>query len=468
MAEVLILDDDAQYGSMLAEHIQRAGHGVSLAHTLGEGRSKAEAHSYDIVFLDIRLPDGSGLDLLPELRTRDRTPEVIIVTGFGDAESAELAIQYGAWDYVQKRSPIQTVMLSLDRALQYRETRSAMAPRVAFYSPELVGHSHSFRACLNVAAQAASTDVNVLLIGETGTGKEVLAKAIHDNSSRVAGPFIVVDCTALPENLIGSLLFGHERGAFTGADHKRIGLIQQADGGTLFLDEIGDMPLEIQKSFLRVLQEHRFRPLGASKEVASNFRLVAATHRNLDRRAEEGAFRRDLLFRLRSLTISLPPLRERMGDIDSLASHFLIRECTLRGGQVKGLTEGFREALRTYDWPGNVRELANAMAAAAARAGEDPVLFAAHLPVHIRLPLVRASAGAHSAAETAVADGPTPWPNTAATLLSFREMRNEFEKAYLAELVRRAEGDIEKACQLSGLSRPHIYSLLKKHAMRLR
>lgn len=469
MAEILIVDDDALYCDMLADHIQRAGHGVSLAHDLAEGREKVAANAFDVVFLDIRLPDGSGLDMLPELKTCTfPPPEVIIVTGFSDAQSAELAIQHGAWDYVQKQSSIQVVMLSLFRALQYRESRSAVASRVAFYSPELVGHSHAFRACLNIAAQAAGSDVNVLVTGETGTGKELFAKAIHENSPRATAPFVVVDCTALPENLIGSLLFGHEKGAFTGADQKNQGLIQQADGGTLFLDEIGDMPLEIQKSFLRVLQERRFRPLGASKEVTSNFRLIAATNRDLDQLVAEDRFRKDLLFRLRAMTIELPPMRDRMDDIDALASHFVGRECALRGGQVKGLAEDFSETLREHNWPGNVRELANAVAAAVARAGHDPLLFAAHLPPHIRVPLLKAAVAAEDSTATAAAEIAVGPQGISAEFAPLRDMRDQFEKHYLEEMIRRSDGNIETACQISGLSRPHVYSLLKKHNLKMR
>ncbi|MFP4501518.1 MAG: sigma-54-dependent transcriptional regulator [Candidatus Hydrogenedentota bacterium] len=468
MAEILILDDDVGFCGMLAEHIQRAGHGVSVAHTLTDGLKRAAEGGFDVVFLDIRLPDGSGLDAIPDFRTGAVPPEVIIITGFGDAESAELAIQHGAWDFIQKESSIQVILLSLTRALQYRESRSAVPPRIVFYAPELVGRSHCFRACLEMAAHAASSEASVLLAGETGTGKELFAKAIHENSPRSTGPFVVVDCTALPANLIGSLLFGHEKGAFTGADQKVPGLIKQAHGGTLFLDEIGDMPLDIQGSFLRVLQERRFRPLGARDEVSSDFRVVAATNRDLDQRAQEGAFRRDLLFRLRSLMITLPPLRDRMDDIDALAAHFVARECALYGGQIKGIAEDFSEALRSHEWAGNVRELANAVAGAVARAGGDPVLFAAHLPPHIRVPLARAAA---------TPEQPPPAQDNTRTPVAvdlreafapLREMRDQFEAEYLKELSRRAEGNIESACQLSGLSRPHVYSLLKKHGLKLR
>jgi len=341
---------------------------------------------------------------------------------------------------------------------------------VAFHAPELVGHSHNFRVCLDTAAQAAGSNASVLVTGETGTGKELFAKAIHENSTRASGPFVVVDCTALPAHLIGSLLFGHEKGAFTGADQRTTGLIKQADGGTLFLDEVGDMPMDIQSSLLRVLQERRFRPIGAGNEVSSDFRVVAATNRDLDQRAEEGAFRKDLLFRLRSLTIALPPMRDRMDDIDPLARHFVARECALRGGQVKGIAEDFTEALHSHDWPGNVRELANAVTAAVARAGDDPVLFAAHLPPHIRVPLARAAAENHltPTGPCSGGDGGSSMPGMADSFATLREMREQFEKAYLEELVHRADGDVETACRLAGLSRPHVYTLLKKHALTLR
>lgn len=466
MPAILILDDDRQFCEMLGEHIRLAGHGVSFAHSVAEGSERASSYAYDVVFLDIRLPDGSGLDILPRLKTGVLPPEVIIITGFEDGESAELAMRYGAWDYVRKSSSIQSVLLSLQRALRFRETRKAHAGKVvAFYVPDLVGHSSGFRACLDRAAQAANSDVNVLVTGETGTGKELFAKAIHDNSSRKDVRFVVVDCTALPENLVASVLFGHEKGAFTGADRKSEGLISQAHGGTLFLDEIGDMPLDLQKSFLRVLQEHRYRPVGAHEEMASDFRLVAATNRDLGLLVSEGKFRSDLFFRLRSLTITLPPLRDRMDDIPLLADHFVARECRLRGGKMKGVDEGFYEALNEYSWPGNVRELSNAVACAVATAGNDPMLFSKHLPTDIRVSLVQAGT-----AEATVEDSPG---DTAAGLQSLRSLpplrdfRDRMEKDYLEAAVRQCRNDITALCRITGLSRAHAYSLLRKHELQL-
>lgn len=463
MAEILVMDDDVQFNGILAQHLQDAGHGVSCATTLREGVEKAGQYTFDVIFLDVGLPDGSGLDALPDLTQGALPPEVIIITGFDDAQSAELAIQCGAWDFVHKRQPVQAMMLSLNRALQYRESRKNSAVRVAFHMPELVGRSASFRGGVNLAAQAASSDVNVLIDGESGTGKGMLAMAIHENSRRSARPFIVVDCAALPENLIGSVIFGHEKGAFTGADRKIVGLAKQADGGTLFLDEIGDLPLEIQRTFLRVLQDHRFRPLGSQNEIGSDFRLIAATNRDLDRLVEEGSFRADLLFRLRMLTISLPPLRDRMDDVPVLAQHFVSRECAFRGGKIKGMAEDFLEALSAYRWPGNVRELSHAIAGAVAKATNDPLLFAMHLPAHIRIPLAKASSNLRDEAPAMSSS-----LNAGQRFGPLRELRDEFERAYLGELKKRSHGDIETACRLSGLSRPHIYALLRKHNLKLR
>ncbi len=466
MAEILILDDQEQFCRMLAEHVRRAGHDVSVAHTLADGLASVRALAYDIVFLDVQLPDGSGLDILPELRSGPFPPEVIVVTGFGGAEGAELAIQHDAWDYVRKESSVQAMLLSLSRALKYRESRHGAAKRTLFMTADMIGQSPVFRAALGQAAQAAGSDVSVLVTGETGTGKELCATAIHENSARADEAFIVVDCTALPDTLVGSILFGHVQGAFTGANKEHDGLIKQADGGTLFLDEVGDMPMDIQKAFLRVLQERRYRPIGSEHTKTSDFRLIAATNRNLEQLADERAFRRDLLFRLRSLTVQLPPLRERVDDLPLLTTHFVAQQCRALGRDVMGVSESLSEALSIYPWPGNVRELGQAIASAVVRAGSDPVLYPNHLPVHIRshLSQVGLSPSPSAApAEPAAGSG----MDFSGELAPLREMRGRFEEAYLVAMVKQAEHNIESACRLSGLSRPHVYALLKKHGLRL-
>ena len=315
MGNILIIDDDQMICETLADAVKGLGHEVSFALTLEDGLRQARKREYDVVFLDVRMPDGNGLQALPKLRETPSMPEIIIITGYGDVRGPELAIRNGAWDYIQKPSSKKEMLLPLIRALQYRQEKKAKKAPMALNMSGIVGSNPLMLTCYDLLAQTAQSDVNVLLTGETGTGKELFARAIHQNSSRSAHNFVVVDCTVLPETLVESMLFGHEKGDFTGADKQQEGLIKQADKGTLFLDEVGELPRVVQKSFLRVLHERRFRPLGSKREIASDFRLLAATNRNLDQMVRQEQFRQDLLYRLRSLTIDLPPLRERKGDI---------------------------------------------------------------------------------------------------------------------------------------------------------
>ena len=313
MAQVLIIDDDPLICDLLSRVFQRTGHEITKAFSAESGLQQVYSMPFDVVFLDVNLPDGNGLGLLPEIRKASSNPEVIIMTGAGDPEGAELAIKSGAWDYLEKgQASTQAMTLALTRALQYRNDKKGAARPVFLKRAGIVGESQPIMESLELVSQAAGGDSNVLLTGETGTGKELFARAIHENSHRSRGNLVVVDCTALPDNLVESLLFGHEKGSFTGADRTMAGLIPQADGGTLFLDEIGELPINLQKSLLRVLQERRFRPVGSQVEKDVDFRLVAATNRNLDEMVRQKLFRHDLLFRLRAFVIELPPLRDRL------------------------------------------------------------------------------------------------------------------------------------------------------------
>ena len=277
-----------------------------------------------MILLDVGLPDGNGLDAIARIQKAESRPQIIIITASGDQNGAELAIRNGAWDYIQKPASVHDMALSIIRAIQYREERKgkrqgAGAPRLLKLDG-IVGNCPKMKERFELVAQAADTETNVLITGETGTGKELFASAIHNNSLRAKKPFVVVDCSALPETLVESILFGHDKGAFTGAQKAREGLIKQADGGTLFLDEVGELPFPVQKAFLRVLQERRFRPVGTGAEISSDFRLIAATNRDLQKLVLEGVFRDDFLFRLRSFIIELPPLREREEDIAEITN----------------------------------------------------------------------------------------------------------------------------------------------------
>ena len=273
------------------------------------------------------MPDGNGLDLLPKIHELPSQPEVIIITGLGDPDGAEIAIKNGAWDYIEKSSSTKEMALPFTPCLTVPGGEDGQEALTALKLGGIIGNSPGMHACLDLLAQAAHSEVNVLITGETGTGKEVFARAIHDNSRRAESNFVVVDCTALPETLVESVLFGHEKGAFTGADRPQDGLIKQAHGGTLFLDEIGELPLGIQKAFLRVLQEHRYRPVGSKHELVSSFRLLAATNRDLDRMVQEGTLSFGSPLPAATLTIEIPPLSARKEDIKELAMFHMARVC---------------------------------------------------------------------------------------------------------------------------------------------
>lgn len=341
MGKILIIDDDQSNTEMLFDMISDMGHDVTCAFTAEEGLGKALSHAFDIVFLDVQLPDGNGLMLLPSIQATPSTPEVIIITGFGSPDGAELAIKNGAWDFIEKPLVRNMIELPLVRALQYREAKRVRREPLVLRREGIIGSSPVMDVCMELVAQAAATNAPVLITGETGTGKELFARAIHNNSLCSDGLFVTVDCASLPPTIIESVLFGHEKGAFTGADRSREGLIKQADGGTLFLDEVGELTPAAQKAFLRVLQEHCFRSVGGNREIKSDFRLIAATNRDLIRMVQEGKFREDLLFRLRAFTIELPPLKNRSVDIRDLSFHYVHKLCTRYNKEIKGFSQNF-------------------------------------------------------------------------------------------------------------------------------
>ena len=328
---------------------------------------------------------------------------------------------------------------------------------------EIIGDSPEIAACLDLAARGAASNVSVLITGQTGTGKELFARAIHANSPRAENNFVIVDCGALPESLIESLLFGHAKGAFTGAYREEQGFIKHADGGTLFLDEVGELTLPMQKTFLRVLQERRFHPIGQSHEIESDFRLVAASNRNLDEMANSGEFRKDLLYRLKSITIHLPPLHERTRDIKELTNHYVRRLCKSHDVGAKQISPDFFDVLMTYDWPGNVRELYSALEWAFTQALYEETLFPKHLPTHMRIQAARCQLNDTDRTNR----NPTDLLRTTSSIPKWQEFRKKHlargEMQYLRELVGLAGGNIARAAELSGISRPHLYGLMRKH-----
>jgi two-component system NtrC family response regulator len=445
--------------------VEKMGHSPTTSLTLGEGLDLARQRPFDVVFLDVRLPDGNGLDGLPELRASGAGPEVIIMTGQGDPDGAELAIRNGAWDYIEKPASVDKMRLPLLRALDYRHERQHQAAPKVLKREDIVGDSPAIQACLETMAQAAGSDGNVLINGETGTGKELFAWGIHRNSARADKSFVVVDCTALPETLVESLLFGHVRGSFTGADRSQRGLIEQAHGGTLFLDEVGELPLGLQKSFLRVLQERRFRPVGGNSEIISDFRLIAATNRDLEEMVAQGQFRQDLFFRLRTFSLELPPLRERGEDMPELVNHHLTRLCQRYKLRPKGFAPDFLEALQAYAWPGNVRELVNVLERSLSAAQDDPILYAYHLPTYLRVEVTKAALRRPEPGAPQLAMELAPLEQMPSLAKVRDEAATAAERRYLRELLARTHGDIQKTCAIADLSRGRLYALLKKHGL---
>ena len=337
------------------------------------------------------------------------------------------------------------MILPLVRALQYRDVKLAQKPLMTLKRQGIVGSSPSMMACLERVAHVAGSDASVLITGETGTGKEGFAWAIHENSRRADKNFVVVDCATLSDTLVESVLFGYQKGAFTGADRSREGLIKQADGGTLFLDEIGELPLAVQKAFLRVLQERRFRPLGGKEELRSDFRLVAATNRDLDAMVRDGQFRSDLLYRIRSFTIELPPLREHPEDIPALVTYHVSRLAERHGDKMLNFSPEFLDALKAYQWPGNVRELVNALERVLAEAGDDTTVFPKDLPSHIRVQMARSAVGGKATARKAI-----PLQEDTGPLPKLQDLRDDaiarVEKQYLRDLMAVAGDNIKQAC----------------------
>ncbi len=475
MARILVIDDDADIRKFLSECLADSGHMLMVADTLSEGRQLGEIGKFDLVFLDVNLPDGNGLDAISELKGTVSMPEVIVITAEGDEQGAQMAFEYGALDYLLKPFTHHEVKLVLKRTLEFRESKTALRSSSEFFFDRsaIIGSSPPIMACLHAAGQCAQGVASVLITGQTGTGKELMANVIHENSSRKKGGLVTVDCAALPEQLVESVLFGNIKGAFTGADASRDGLVKNADGGTLFLDEIGELPLSIQKKFLRVLQEKKFKPVGGTKDIHSDFRLISATNKDLECMVEKKEFRSDLLFRIKTVHIQLPPLKDCKKDIKDFTLHYIHHLCNRYGYETKGFTPEFLNMLESYDWPGNIRELINSLEKAVLSGAESTTLYPNFLPNQIRLKYVRPSIKKQQQAGQMKDDRPVSKRsivlpdrlfNPITSLKQVKEYSaGETEKIYLNELLALSDNDLAQASRLSCLSKSHLYSLLKKY-----
>jgi two-component system, NtrC family, response regulator AtoC len=380
MARILVADDHDALRRGLALALSTAGHEVEEASNGNAALERLHESYFDVVVSDLKMGGSDGLDVLRTTKSLHPTVSVILMTAFGTVNTAVEAMKHGAFDYVQKPFEIEEMEVKIEKALELKRLRHELdylrnEQQESYDFEKIVGNSEALQRVLGVVKKVAKSNSTVLINGETGTGKELIAGAIHHNSLRAARNFVKVNCAALQENLLESELFGHEKGAFTGADRQRIGRFEQADGGTLFLDEIGDMSPSTQAKILRVLQEHEFERLGGTRTIRVDVRLIAATNRDLPAMVAAGSFREDLYYRLNVVSIQTPPLRERKEDILALAMSFLRRYGNELKKRLDGIDPDAQKLLMRYNWPGNIRELENAIERAALLA-EQPVITA--------------------------------------------------------------------------------------------
>ena len=450
MARLLVVDDERAAAQTLAALFRRSGYETRTAHDGAEALAALEQAPADVVVTDLRMPEMDGMELLAAIRTRWPDVAVLVITAHGSVQTAVDAMRHGALDFVTKPLDIGALRIKVERALATRATEREVArlhARLADYEAHgaaggIVGRSAAMRAIFDDVARVAPTDSSVLVLGESGTGKELLARAIHDGSARADGPFVQVHCAAYAPGVLESELFGHERGAFTGAATRKLGRFELAAGGTFFLDEVGDIPLSIQVKLLRVLQSRRFERVGGTRALDADIRVVAATHRDLATALQAGTFREDLYYRLNVFTIELPPLRHRTEDIPLLVQAFVERESRRLGRTVGAPDAAAMGVLRAWRWPGNIRELRNVIERAAVLAGPDGIRVE-HLPA--------ALAGPSHAAPPLPADG-----------VDFDAALADFERRLLLQAYEQAGGVKAQAARLLGIDRNRLRYKLEK------
>ncbi len=399
-ARIVVIDDEVNAAAALETLLREDGYEVSRAADGRQGLALLERTEADIVLTDLRMPGMDGLELLGRIKEMRPQTMVILMTAYGTVKTAVKAMKLGADDYLGKPIDMEELEVVLTRALEKKrllEETVLLRARVSdkYRFENMVGESPEMLAAFKTIRQVGPSNASVLLLGESGTGKELFAQALHENSPRRNKPFVKVACAALPETLLESELFGHEKGSFTGATYTRSGRFELADGGTLFLDEIGDITPTVQVKLLRFLEEREFERVGGNRTFKVDVRIVCATHRDLSRKIEEGTFREDLYYRLNVIEITIPPLRERRGDIPLLIQHFTRKYATVNGREVRGVSDEALTLLLQHTWPGNVRELENALERAVVLSNE-PVLTPAHFPTLRRASITAAAGGGAS------------------------------------------------------------------------
>ncbi len=443
--KILIVDDDRNLLELLAMRLESSGYEAVAVQREQDARDAAAAAVFDLAIVDLQLKEQDGISLMEELHRKDPGMPVVILTAHGSIESAVDAMQRGATTYLTKPFDARELVLHVERALETRRLnleltrlKGMLADRYEFRN--IVARSEPMQRVLEVVSRAAATDSTVFLQGESGTGKELIARALHLAGNRKDKPFVEINCAAIPESLLESELFGHEKGAFTGAVRSTKGLFLQAHEGTIFLDEIGDMPLPIQAKFLRVLQERRFYPVGSERPTEVDVQVIVATNKELRKEVEQCAFREDLFYRIHVIPIALPPLRDRKEDIPLLVDHFLRKFSEQMQKAIKGVAPKALQRLMLHDWPGNVRELENTMEYAIAMTPDDVISEEYVLP---------GRAGGRAD------EHPRP----------LKEAKDAFEKGYLRNLLILTRGNVSNAAEMAGKYRADLYALLRKYGI---
>ncbi|MBD3383882.1 response regulator [candidate division KSB1 bacterium] len=447
--KILIVDDEKSQREMLGGYLKKRGHTIHAAQHGLEALEILRQQAIDLVLTDMRMPELDGAELLKQIKALNPNIDVIMMTAYGSIEDATAAMKNGAVDYITKPVDLEQLELTLSRALEHKQLvsenkrlRQLVNERLSFEG--IISTSPAMEQALNIAARVAESHATVLITGESGTGKELVARAIHYASNRRDQPFVAVNMAALSDNLVESELFGHEKGAFTGAQQQRQGRFEAANHGTLFIDEVGDIPLHTQVKLLRVLQEQQIERIGSSTPFSIDVRVLAATNHPLEEQVKNGLFRQDLYYRLNVVNIHLPPLRQRREDIPVLADHFIRRYADQNQKQIDGFSREALDRLMKYDYPGNVRELENII--------EQVVVLSRDEIIQVNdLPL-----GVQNACET---------DNYSLSNGSFKERVEAFEKKLISEALRKANGIQTRAADLLGMSERHLRYKLKKYTI---
>ncbi|MES3037415.1 MAG: sigma-54 dependent transcriptional regulator [Bdellovibrionota bacterium] len=476
--QALIVDDEEELRKSVISILKNLNLGVEFqfdeAASGLEAVQKVRNHTYDFVLMDVRMPELNGLEALAEIKDHDPRTFIVIMTAHSNLQDAVQAIKDGAYDYLEKPVKPEVLSAMVKKALEAREMVSSLAISNPIFDDdiesEFVGQNHKMKEVFNLIYKLCKVDTTVLIRGENGTGKELVAKAIHFNSPRKNGQFVAINCGAIPENLMESEFFGHEKGAFTGASERKIGKFQAANNGTIFLDEIGELRPEMQVKLLRVLQERKFVPVGSTREVKTNTRIVAATNRNLEKMMEEGTFREDLFYRLNVMPIFLPPLRDRVEDIPALSQYFIKKFSKVHDSPIQGIAPEAIDVLKKYTWPGNIRELENAVERAFI-VESGSLIKVESLPDSIRTKVLgtvnpnapRKPLDSADLSKASLAQG-----NPAGLPLDFDIFKEGMEKDFIVSALKANKGRINQTVAQANIPKNTLLRKIKKYGINVK